>query len=74
MQLMTSCRFDRKGCDILLAVQRYYDGANIIILENFDVKPNQKVIITIMDEFIEQTKRKETKLIKITKECQVKKV
>ena len=58
----------------MLAVQGYYDGANIRALENIDAKPNQKVIITIMDEFIEQTKRKETKLIKITKECQVKKV
>lgn len=45
----------------MLAVQGYYDGANIRALENINAKPNQKVIITIMDEFLEQADRKETK-------------
>lgn len=37
----------------MLAVQGYYDGTAIRPLESMNVKPNQKVIITIMDEFVE---------------------
>ena len=37
----------------MLAVQGYFDGITIQPLENITAKPNQKVIITIMDEFIE---------------------
>ena len=37
----------------MIAVQGYYDGANIKPLETIMAKPNQRVIITIMDEFIE---------------------
>lgn len=39
----------------MLAVQGYFDGITIQPLENITAKPNQKVIITIMDEFIEPT-------------------
>ena len=38
----------------MLAVQGYYDGAAIRLLEKITAKPNQKVIVTIMDEFVEQ--------------------
>ena len=37
----------------MLAVQGYYDGVTIRPLERIPAKPNQKVIITVMDEFVE---------------------
>ena len=39
----------------MLAVQGYYDGGGVTIkpLEKITAKPNQRVIITIMDEFVE---------------------
>ncbi len=37
----------------MLAVQGYYDGMTIKPFEKITAKPNQRVIITIMDEFIE---------------------
>ena len=37
----------------MLAVQGYYDGVAIRTLETLVAKPNQRVIITVMDEFIE---------------------
>ena len=37
----------------MLAVQGYFDGAVIQPLERISVKPNQRVIITIMDEMDE---------------------
>ena len=40
----------------MLAVQGYYDGAVVKPLEKMIAKPNQRVIITIMDEFIEPEK------------------
>ncbi len=40
----------------MLAVQGYYDGTTIKPLEKLNAKPNQRVIITIMDEFIEPEK------------------
>ena len=38
----------------MLAVNGYFDGIAIKPLEKIIAKPNQKVIITIIDEFIEQ--------------------
>ena len=37
----------------MLAVQGYYDGVMVKPLERIIAKPNQRVIITIMDEFVE---------------------
>lgn len=37
----------------MLAIQGYYDGAVFKPLEKITAKPNQRVIITIMDEFVE---------------------
>ena len=37
----------------MLAVHGYYDGTAIRPLEELKAKPNQRVIITIMDEFVE---------------------
>ena len=42
----------------MLAVQGYYDGATFQPLEKTKVLPNQKVIITIMDEFVEKQLKK----------------
>ena len=39
----------------MLAVQGYYDGITIRPLEKILAKPNQRVIITVMDEFVEST-------------------
>lgn len=39
----------------VFAVPGYYDGTAVRPLENMCAKPNQKVIITIMDEFVELT-------------------
>ena len=40
----------------MLAVQGYYDGVTIKPLEEISAKPNQRVIITIMDDFVEPVK------------------
>ena len=40
----------------MFAVQGYYDGTTIQALEKITAKPNQRVIITVMDEFVEPTK------------------
>lgn len=42
----------------MTTVQGYYDGAHYITLEKVDVKPNQKVSITVLDDFISQDDRK----------------
>lgn len=34
------------------AIQGYYDGAGIRLLEKVHAKPNQRAIVTIMDEFV----------------------
>ena len=38
------------------AYQGYFDGENIKALERIAAKPNQKVIITVMDEYVEPKK------------------
>ena len=40
----------------MLAIQGYFDGTAIQPLEKVTAKPNQRVIITIMDEFVEPAK------------------
>ena len=39
----------------MLAVEGYYDGTEIRPLEKINVKKNQKVIITITNDFIKPT-------------------
>lgn len=52
----------------MIAVKAYYDGKNYITEGNVAVKPNQRVIITYLDEF-EPAKRNLKKYIgKISKE------
>ena len=47
-----------------LTIQGYYDGANIRLLEDITAKPNQKVIITIVDEFVEPAERTRKKSLR----------
>ena len=39
----------------MLALQGYYDGSEVRTLEQIHAKKNQKLIITILDEFIEES-------------------
>jgi len=36
----------------MLAIKGYYDGTSFQLLENVQVNKNQKVIITVLDEYI----------------------
>lgn len=38
----------------MLTLQGYYDGQKIQTLEAIQAKKNQKVIITVLDEFVEE--------------------
>ena len=39
----------------MLALQGYYDGNAVQTLEKIQAKKNQKLIITVLDEFMEET-------------------
>lgn len=41
----------------MLALQGYYDGSSVKTLEKINAKKNQKVIITVLDEFIDEIAR-----------------
>ena len=43
----------------MLAVQGYYDGTAFQPLEKLSVQLNQRVIITVMDDFVERQKSTE---------------
>jgi hypothetical protein len=34
----------------MVSIKGYYDGTSYVAVENIDVKPNQQVIITLLDE------------------------
>ena len=54
----------------MLAVQGYFDGATIQPLETLEIKPNQRVIITVMDEFVgSPQKADEERLREIERLC-----
>ena len=38
------------------AVNGYFDGVSIKLLEKMTAKPNQRVIVTVTDEFVEPSK------------------
>ncbi len=38
----------------MLALQGYYDGSGVQTLEKIRAQKNQKLIITILDEFVEE--------------------
>ena len=48
----------------MLAIQGYFDGVTVKPLEKITAKPNQKVIITIMDEFVEPEDKTDKKGMK----------
>ena len=43
----------------MIALQAYYDGNAVQPLEEIHAQKNQKLIITILDEFIDETLTKE---------------
>lgn len=45
----------------MLAFQGYYDGKAVQSLEKIQAKKNQKLIITILDEFVEDMPNTETR-------------
>ncbi|TYQ14636.1 UNVERIFIED_CONTAM: hypothetical protein Cloal_0990 [Acetivibrio alkalicellulosi] len=40
----------------MLALKGYFNGKDFIPLENVQIKRNQKVIITVLDEFVSDSK------------------
>ena len=42
----------------MLAVKGYYDGSRYVVEQEVSVKPNQKVIITFLDDFEQESKKK----------------
>ena len=38
---------------MMQAIQGYYDGTAIRLLEKISAKPNQRVIVTLIDEYVE---------------------
>lgn len=49
----------------MLALQGYYDGQKIQPLETIQAKKNQKVIITVLDELVEETPNKKEKSARV---------
>ena len=43
----------------MLAVAGYYNGSHIELLEQADVKRNQRVIVTIMDDYVKPPKEEQ---------------
>ena len=43
----------------MTTVQGYYDGVHYVTLEKIDIKPNQKITITVLDDFMPQNNRAE---------------
>ena len=52
----------------MLAVNGYYDGTGYVTEGNVAVKPNQRVIITYLDEFEKPKRNLKNYVGKITKE------
>lgn len=42
----------------MLALEGYYDGENVKTVEKIQAQKNQKLIITILDEFVEELPQK----------------
>jgi len=45
----------------MLALEGYYDGKTIQPLEKINAKKNQRLIITVLDDFISETPKTEKK-------------
>ena len=46
---------------VCLALQGYYDGNMVRTLEKIHAKKNQKLIITVLDEFMDESDSKDEK-------------
>ncbi len=46
----------------MLALQGYFDGTTVQTLEKLHAKKNQKVIVTVLDEFIEEVPKQKKSL------------
>ena len=46
----------------MMAVPAYYDGESIKPLEPFTAKPNQKIVITVLDDFLESSMTKKPRI------------
>ena len=44
----------------MLALEGYYDGENVQTLGKMQAQKNQKLIITILDEFVEELPKKKS--------------
>lgn len=44
----------------MLALEGYYDGENVQTLGKIQAQKNQKLIITILDEFVEELPKKKS--------------
>lgn len=42
-----------------MTIEAYFDGKNFVPLEPASLKPNQKVAITVLDEFLTNEKQKQ---------------
>jgi predicted DNA-binding antitoxin AbrB/MazE fold protein len=48
----------------MIALEGYFNGKEFVPLKKVDVKPNQKVIITVLDEYIESKEGSEKPFLK----------
>ncbi len=44
----------------MLAIEGYYDGEIVRTVEKIQAKKNQKLIITVLDEFVEELPKKKS--------------
>jgi len=51
---------ESKAGDDMLALEGYYDGENVQTLGKIHAQKNQKLIITILDEFVEELPKKKS--------------
>lgn len=48
----------------MLAIKGYYNGREIVPLEKVEFKPNQKIIITILDEYVNPSDKNDKPFLK----------
>ena len=50
--------------EIAMTIEGYFDGKQFVPLEKLSLKPNQKVQITVLDEFLTNEKQKHIERMK----------
>jgi len=48
----------------MATIEGYFDGKTFVPLEPHSIKPNQKVQITILDDFLTEEKQKQIELMR----------